>query len=485
MAAKVQIETEFIDTGAQAGLKKVGMSLTDLNSGFEIAKKAVGMMGEAYNVLVGDLLAYSDQVRDLSRVTGASTEESSRLIQVADDLQVEYGTLTAAAKALAKDGIALTTEELAKSSDEYLKITDAGARSEYAIKKFGRAGLELTKILEQGGDTLRNMAAAQDKNLVLTEAQTQAARDLQIAQDGLEDSIQGVKYALANFLIPVMNAAIKTTEQLTAIQSGYSDVLKLHSENVSKTATSYEDYRTEMAAAAVRAGNLVSATGEVTKTTIEANGAIKTIKVDVNLLTEAQWLAVNATKGTKQALDEAKAAADIAKQGYNELETQLGSTGAATKTVAATFNTELRDSIGNVTRDMQNYTAQLLFNQAAAGLDAEGSRLLAENMGLISPATSIAMGMLAKFKKQLEDKQITLAEYIALVRELDASVRNLPASKDINITTRFRSDGNSGGYADPGTGSTYINVTPHYYKGDEPTLLQELSTLNALTRAPR
>jgi DNA-binding MarR family transcriptional regulator len=486
MVAKVKIETEFSDSGAQTGIGKVQKSLTELNSGVEIAQKAAAMMGEAYKALIGDLLAYSDQVRDLSRVTGASTEESSRLIQVADDLQVEYGSLTQAAKSLAQDGIALTTEELAKASDEYLAITDAGGRAEYAVKKFGRAGLELTKILEQGGDALREMAAGQAENLVLTEAQTKAARELEIAQDGLEDSIQGVKYALANALIPVLNAAIKATEQLTAIQGGFSDVLQQHSKDVAKTAQSYEEYRTEMERAANVAGQTVSVTGELQMVTIGANGAIRTAATGVKLLSDAEFIAAQNSGKMKQALEDTKLAAQNAGPGgFDEFESTLGSSSLKVQDFGRILEDLSKNKMAQLTVDMQSYTTQLLFNQAAQGLDAEASRLLAEKMGLISPATSIAMGMLAQLKSDLQTGKITLDEYTTAVRNLDASVRNLPANKDINITTHYRTEGQpdsgGGGYVDPGTGSTYTPKPKGAYGAQSEGLMNEQMIARLIT----
>ena len=44
----------------------------------------------------------------------------------------------------------------------------------------------------------------------------------------------------------------------------------------------------------------------------------------------------------------------------------------------------------------------------------------------------------------------------------------------------FSGANNTGGN---GAGNTYITVNPHYYKGDEPSLLEELKLIGALARA--
>lgn len=98
---------------------------------------------------------------------------------------------------------------------------------------------------------------------------------------------------------------------------------------------------------------------------------------------------------------------------------------------------DLETAIDDVNVLMKDYTAELLFNQAAAGLDSEASIMLAEKMGLIDEETSGAMDRLAGFRKMLADGKITVAEYTSLVSGLDRSIRGIP---DKTIHLRIRGD---------------------------------------------
>ena len=180
-----------------------GMSLSSLTVAGALAGVGVEM-----KKAVDFTLDYASQVRDLSRVSGASAEDTSKLIKVSDDLKVEYSTLEAAAKKLAKEGIALTTDELAKASDKYLSYSDAGARAEYATKTFGKAGLEMTKILEQGGDAIHKMADEQSGNLIMTQESLDKARDYEKAQNELNDTLDGFKVVVGNAVIPILTKLV-------------------------------------------------------------------------------------------------------------------------------------------------------------------------------------------------------------------------------------------------------------------------------------
>lgn len=102
--------------------------------------------------------------------------------------------------------------------------------------------------------------------------------------------------------------------------------------------------------------------------------------------------------------------------------------------------TDLKTSIDDVNVLMKDYTAQLLFNQAAAGLDADASMILAEKMGLIDDETATAMDRLGHFRQMLADGQITIEQYTSLVAGLDKNIRGLPASKEIRIVVRGEID---------------------------------------------
>ena len=76
-----------------------GLNLTSLGTAGALAGIGAGL-----KKAVDSGLEYAEQVRDLSRISGAGAEATSRLIQTADDLAVSYSTLEQAAKSRRRTG---------------------------------------------------------------------------------------------------------------------------------------------------------------------------------------------------------------------------------------------------------------------------------------------------------------------------------------------------------------------------------------------
>lgn len=399
---------------AAAELKELKSGVGELSSGLlGVNLASVGVIGvitavgAEMNVATKETVAYASEVRDLSRISGASVEETSRLIQTADDLKVEYSTLEQAAKALAKNGIALTTEELAKASDEYLAIEDAGGRAEYATTKFGKAGLELTKVLEVGGDALKQMAAEQSSSLILSQKQVDAARKLEIAQDALDDSFQGIKYTVGNAVIPVI------TDFLTLVTDTIfmSDKLSIQ---LLKSTTNYEDYSKAVVGATqeeIKQNEIIQVLGVLFP---QLTLGIAANAVAQNALTEQQYKLKN---GMYDIQDEGTRMADAMRN-------------------AAAATQELNTASTAASVLMQNYTTQLLYNQAAAGLDADAALTLAYSMGLVDEKTAFAIGRLSDLAQQLKDKKISVDDYTRAVAALNREMNGITdRSATIRITT--------------------------------------------------
>jgi hypothetical protein len=209
---------DTINTASEV-TKRSALSLTDLKSGFDLAGRGIQMMEQAYSATIAKTQEYEDQVRDLSRVSGASAEDTSRLIQTADDLFVSYDSLTSITKKFREQGLTLTTEELAKAADKYVALQTQEEKNTYAESVLGKTWQENTKLLEVGGAALRKMAASQDDNLVLTQKQIDQGLELKKAQDALADSVSGVTYAVSIELIPQLTGLVNITNKLINIKS--------------------------------------------------------------------------------------------------------------------------------------------------------------------------------------------------------------------------------------------------------------------------
>jgi hypothetical protein len=206
---------------------------TGLKSGSREAKSLLGSVGlsgvasflsvtgaiagtvAAIKDIYASTMKYGDSVRELSLLNGTSAEETSRLIQLTDDYKISQGDLMKATKVLAKQGLSLTTDQLAKMSDEYLKLNTDAEKTEYLMRNFGpRGGTAFVELMRKGGDAIRSESAAVSTNLILTQKQLDQQRDNQRAIDEVNDAWLGVKVTLATGVIPVYTQLAITTANI-------------------------------------------------------------------------------------------------------------------------------------------------------------------------------------------------------------------------------------------------------------------------------
>ena len=171
-----------------------------------VAKQGLEMLQQAYQATVGETIKYAEQVRDLSRTIGSSAEESSKLIQAADDVKVSTETLSAGLEAAIRKGVKPTIEGIAELADEYNAIADPIARTKFLMDNFGRSGADLAPLMEKGADGIRELGqAAEDTGLVLSQDMVDAARENEIAADNLNDHWTAFSITLTNAVLPPLN----------------------------------------------------------------------------------------------------------------------------------------------------------------------------------------------------------------------------------------------------------------------------------------
>lgn len=212
MAEKIVIEIDGKDN-ASATFKKVGMSVTDLNSAIEIATRVYDVAAQAFKMTVDEAQKYDQQIRDVMLSTGATAEESSRLVQVVDDAGVSYSTLKTAMKMASKEGIEPNIASLQSLSDQYLKLAPGVERNQFLLDKFGKSGLDMARVMELGGSTIAKMNAEIDGGLVLTQEAIDQSEEYRKNVDELSDAFQAFKVTIGNAVIPVINDSIDANKQ--------------------------------------------------------------------------------------------------------------------------------------------------------------------------------------------------------------------------------------------------------------------------------
>lgn len=284
--------------------------LINFNMAMQAGQTVLNLAKQAFDATAGAAVNYAAQVRDLNRITGTGTEETSRLIQMADDMVISYEALEQAAKIAAKNGIEFTTDKLAEMSDEYLTLNPGQERAAFLIEKFGKNGLEMGKLLELGADGVRDASAAIGDNLVLTEQQVAEARQLEIAQDNLQDSVKGVSIAFGNVLIPVLTKSANAVLVLANGTEELDAIFRQHETDMRKGTSSWEEYAAEIIRSGLASGQFTGTQKRIAMAF--ADGTLKisehTDRVDdlimsVDGLSIAQYTNKDANQSWMDALD--------------------------------------------------------------------------------------------------------------------------------------------------------------------------------------
>ncbi len=401
MANQVDIIIKAVDrasgeinkvTGAGSKLAAGFQSLTGFSLGAGAAMAAVGAGVKFLQQAVDETVNYATEVDNMSRLLGISTEETSRLIQASDDLFISQEKLASGLQAATRQGIDVSIDGLKKLSDEYLALPAGVERSEFVLKTFGRSGAEMGKLMEQGADGIEAATSAIADNMIVTQQSMNDIINYKRSVDNLNDSWQGVKYSIGTEVIPQLDLLMR------AMTAGKDDV-ELHAQEVNRLELQYE-----RAASAAAIGN---------------KAAAESMEV---LAAKIAWVSGEYEKG---------------EAGVSDFYAGISDMGVLTPVVDSMA--KLSDLIPPVTTYFADLTTEMLFNQAAAGLDAEASMALAESMGLIDGETKLVLDALSDIRTQYDNGKISLEEYNEQVRILNERMA-LIQSKTVTITVRTSLD---------------------------------------------
>jgi len=368
--------------GVEGASGKTSAALGTLKSALGTA----GVMGAAVAVgnfikkSVTDWSAYAESIQKAAQNAGVSTEEMSRLIQASDDFRVSQEALESAMVMALKNGFEPTIENIAKLSDEYLAIESPAERAAFATKIFGRQYAEITPLLLQGGDAIRQGTAAIADNLVVTEDAMKQNKEYIAALDALNDSWAGLTYTVGQSAIPTI------TSFLNLLQS----------------------FSPETAADFIN-----TALGGEDKMFMPTKEA-KELYEQVQKIKEAYKTAEPAGKDMNEMLAQQKWDAEAAGEGVQ---------GVA-------------DATNNAADAMKKYNEQLLFTIASEELTQEEAYNLMITMGLADNATVTATEKQKQFKEMLDWGKISIETYNALIAGLRDRIGELQ-SKEIDVTTNF------------------------------------------------
>ncbi len=280
---KTKGQVEALGTAAQTASTKAGTgkskwdslmtSFTGINNAIGIAKEAFQVLSGVYNTVVGDTVSYAKQVRDLSREIGASAEDTSKLIQAADDVGISFGTLESAMTIAIRNGVNPTIDGMGKLADEYLAIQDPIDRTKFLLDNFGRSGADLAPLMELGSAGIKALGEeAEATGLVLSGQAVADAREYEIAIDSLSDAWQGFVTVVGTKVIPVVTSIMNQITQSSSISDLREQVGDLASGMEQAGLITKDQYTAIMKDAYDRTKTTDEATADLTATLSDLEG---------------------------------------------------------------------------------------------------------------------------------------------------------------------------------------------------------------------
>jgi hypothetical protein len=191
--------------------KEVIRGLKNLEAAFKPVMAAAGALGTAYVALdkvviqnVNAFKTYALAMNDGARITGMAVDQYSRLVQAADDVRVAEEALTKSLNFATKSGFDTSIPSLMRMADEYQAITTATGKAEFLVKRFGKSGLEMGKLLELSGQGIKGATDAINDNMVVTAQAAKEAEAYNKALDDLSDAATGVNNTIGAKTMPVL-----------------------------------------------------------------------------------------------------------------------------------------------------------------------------------------------------------------------------------------------------------------------------------------
>ena len=197
-----------------------GVGIDGVGSGALVAGAAVAGMATFIAGGVEKLGEMTAEVRKFKDSSGATWEESSRLVAVFDDLGVSAETGAASMARLAKnvdtgkfeqfgievvrakDGTVDMVGSLGAAADAMNSTTDPAKRAAMGTALFGKSWADLMPVLQQGSGGIRTAMGDVKDYQIVTEESAAKQREMSLAVDDLQDAVGGLQMALASDLIP-------------------------------------------------------------------------------------------------------------------------------------------------------------------------------------------------------------------------------------------------------------------------------------------
>jgi hypothetical protein len=189
--------------------KEFGTSTYSMTTGLKdfamfsgIAVAGVYAGKKVYDATIKTFANYGKQVKDMTRLTGMNADESSRLIQVADDLLISHESLEKGMINAARNGYEPNITSLMELSEKYIKLQPGLERDQFLLEVFGKTGMDMAVLLEGGASGIKTAWGNVDESLIISDEASQSAEDYLKLVDGISDKGKGIMIKIGMELLP-------------------------------------------------------------------------------------------------------------------------------------------------------------------------------------------------------------------------------------------------------------------------------------------
>lgn len=552
----------------------------DMSSSVErMGNTSATALGLSKNEAIAAAATYGNLFTSMGMTTQESAAMSTNLVKLAADFASFNNIPVAEALDKIRAGLVGETEPLKSLG---VNINEASIKAE-----------ALAMGLYKGTGALSASAKAQASyNLILkqsTNAQGDFARTASGAanqQRILDAQLKDLTATLGQQLLPawtkILNVVVQVVDTGNKVLNwgdNIQAVLQQHSEELVAAGGEWQEYAREMVRAQLASHGFVGTEAEVQEAIRLTEGGLNGLMKQWNFSTEAQYANAQANKVLTAAYAANTAMMKNSTQGQEDYSRAVDLAGLASDNAKLSVDAFSRsqDDLALAARDlltnsMRPLTTELIYQQAAAGLDSAAALELARGLGLVDEKTYAATkklqdlrtatdlnkdGMISAaeaangFNQAVLDianntdaatiklRNMSMSDWLITVRadfsDLDAALAKageLNRMGTVNIkgptfswtqptftsptTTGTTATGGTGGgralggpvaafqpvlvgelgpeiFMPPVSGTilpneaigghvTNIYVSPHYYRGDEPSVGQELALLAAMVR---
>jgi uncharacterized protein Yka (UPF0111/DUF47 family) len=444
-------------------------NLLGINLKQVVSWAAVGMAVKKVGDYLTDsrdkFMGVAQSVEKVSQATGMDYEESSRLLEVMGDLQIKEETFTTVMEQAQKKGFNPNIESLADLADKYNALTDPLEKANLLTSTLGKSGADLTKFFQQTGDQIRYQTNAVNSNLVMTEKQIETYQEVIDSENELEDTTDGLGLKTGEIVAGmekdwnelkngVVTDIAEAYDDVTTKLEGNADHLTSIIDQIRMASENEEDFIQNLkeygasgqlgwfettglkilitkleetgdagfsAKKALQMGTGVGSNTWIQHTIPEAKELTETLGTlaEASVAT-AEW----AIKGSlTDAVDKSGEKMDELQEKHAQLTEELGKTATWTDRYK-----ELQGEIGDneqaqddLAISLKNATKEIIFQQAAAGLDAKAALTLARQMGILDEANYDVGMAIQEARDLMEADKITEEEYAERIDRINTA----------------------------------------------------------------